>query len=195
MITIPGDDDLEGSTVTVEPVGAATTLLIEAIRHRALSLTALEATLMLLGIYEDTGCLTRNSSTARDAAAVAYLWEQGVKPELIQEYLRSPLTPDQKGLLEKLMEGREYFELRRRRILFSSATLDDYVRGAAVLFQHLQETEGVELSIILVKMNGRIYLAARSATDDINLVELLAPLGAAGHPSGFATVKTEISLR
>jgi len=187
----PGDDDLEGSAGAVEPVGATTTLLVEAIRSRGLALTALESTLLLLGIYEDTGCLTHSGTSARDAAAAAYLWEQGIKPELIQEYLRSPLTQDQKGLLEKLIEGREYFELRRRRILFSSASLDDYVRGAAVLFQHLQETEGAELSIILVKMNDQIYLAARSAAEDINLVQLLAPLGAAGHPGAVsATFKT-----
>ncbi|MEW5784883.1 MAG: CBS domain-containing protein [Bacillota bacterium] len=187
----PDQDDLAGSEVRVEPVGAVTTLLVEEIRRRGLPLTELEATLMLLGIYEDTGSLTHSASTARDAAAVAFLWELGVKPELLQEYLRTPLTEAQKGLLEKLIEGCEYFELRRRRILLSSTILEEYVRGAAVLFHYLQETEQAELAIILVNMNQSVYLAARTQAEEINLMELLAPLEVRGHPGAVsASIKT-----
>src|SRR5690606_18048241 len=43
--------------VTIEPVGATTTILVERIREARLPLTPIEATTLLLGIYEDTGSL------------------------------------------------------------------------------------------------------------------------------------------
>ena len=47
-----------GSWELVEPVGSATTLLIELMRKADIKLDAIEATLLTLGIYTDTGTLT-----------------------------------------------------------------------------------------------------------------------------------------
>lgn len=177
----PGEDDLEGHEEVVNYLGATTTLLVEKIRKQNLPLSRLEATLLVLGIYEDTGCLTNSSTTPRDVAAAAYLWAAGLQSELIQEYLRSPLTTAQKALLEKLVRDSEYYRLRQRRLLISSASMDEYVRGAAGLFRYLQDMEEVDLAVILVQMEQSVYLAARSLSDDLNLTALLAPLGAKGH--------------
>jgi len=136
---------------------------------------------MILGIYEDAGCLTYNSTTPRDAAAAAYLWASGIQPEIIQDYLRAPLTAAQKVLLEKLVRDSEHYHIRSRRLLLSTASMDEYVQGAAGLFRYLQEMEEVDLAVILVLMDQSVYLAARTLSEDLNLVELLAPLGAKGH--------------
>ena len=53
-------------TYQVEETGATTTLLVEAIQNAGLHLLPEEATLLLLGIYEDTGSLTYETTTARD---------------------------------------------------------------------------------------------------------------------------------
>jgi len=181
----PGEDDLVGEAL-VKNVGAATTLLVEQIRQKGIPLNKLEATLMVLGIYEDTGCLTYSTTTARDVTAAAYLWASGIQPDLIQEYLRPPLIAAQKALLEKLIQDSEYYHIQHRRLLLSSASMDDYARGAASLFRYLQDLEEVDLAVILVPMEQSIYLAARSLVDDLNLAELLGPLGVKGH-SGAVT--------
>ncbi len=181
----PGDDDLTGEALA-ENVGAVTTLLVEQIRRKGIPLNKLEATLMVLGIYEDTGCLAYRSTTPRDVAAAAYLWASGIQPDLIQEYLRMPLTSAQKALLEKLIQDSEFYHIQHRRLLLSTASMDEYVRGAAGLFRYLQDLEEVDLAVILVQMEQSIYLAARSLVDDLNLVELLGPLGVKGHPGAVA---------
>lgn len=54
----PLQDDLDpGWDVTVGEVGATTTLMCEALQESQAGLTRVEATLLLLGIYEDTGSL------------------------------------------------------------------------------------------------------------------------------------------
>ncbi|MCJ7738340.1 MAG: DHH family phosphoesterase, partial [Anaerolineae bacterium] len=62
---------------TGEQLGATTTLLIEAISARSLELSSIEATLLLLGIYEDTGSLSYENTTSRDMRAAAWLMERG----------------------------------------------------------------------------------------------------------------------
>ena len=50
-------DDIDGIINEVHMVGATTTILVEIIRKKELTLTAFEATILALGIYEDTGSL------------------------------------------------------------------------------------------------------------------------------------------
>jgi len=58
----PGEEDLGADQVYIEEVGATTTIILEKIRQQKLKLTGFEATLFTLGIYEDTGCLTYDTS-------------------------------------------------------------------------------------------------------------------------------------
>lgn len=177
----PAPDDLEGSEIRVEPVGAVTTLLVEEIRRRRIPLSELESSLLLLGIYKDTASLSGASTTPRDAAAAAFLWEHGVDPALIQEYMRVPLAAGQESLLVKLLKGSELYELCERRILLAAVSAGEYIRGAAVLARWLQEIEEVDLAVILVDLpqNG-VYLNARTTADDLDLPLLFAPFGASG---------------
>lgn len=182
----PGQVDIAAELVINEAVGATTTILLEEIIKRKIKITEFEATLFALGIYEDTGCLTYEISTSRDARAVAYLWENGLNTGIIQEYLRAPLSNVQKGLLETLLRNSELYEINRRRVLISATVLDEYVIGAAVLLQLLDEIEDTDLTIVIIQMTDSIYLAARSQDDDLNLLELLAPFAVKGYPGAVS---------
>ena len=57
----------------IEPVGATTTLLVRELKNKRKTLTPMQATLLLAGIYEDTGSLSFPSTRAEDAYAVAWL--------------------------------------------------------------------------------------------------------------------------
>ena len=56
-------DDVHGSLEVVEMTGSTTAILTRIIRRRGLELTPQEATIMALGIYEDTGSFTFDSTT------------------------------------------------------------------------------------------------------------------------------------
>ena len=62
-----------GTVLSLSDTGATVTLLVEQIRELRIRLTSLEATLLLLGVYEDTGSLTYANTTARDLQAAAWL--------------------------------------------------------------------------------------------------------------------------
>ncbi|MDY6826664.1 MAG: CBS domain-containing protein [Bacillota bacterium] len=183
----PGDEDIEAEKSSIEAIGATTTILLEILRKKKIKITEFEATLFALGIYEDTGCLTYEITTSRDARAVSYLWDAGLSVRLLQENLRSPLNDIQKRLLEKLIHSSELHELNRRRVLISSTSLNEYVVGASALLQLLDEIEDAGMTIVIIRMTDSIYMAARSRDEDLNLLELLAPFDVRGYPAAVST--------
>ncbi len=179
----PGEEDLGADHVRIEAVGATTTILLEEMLKDDIELTEFEATLMALGIYEDTGCLTFEITTSRDARALAYLWEIGLNSSLLQEYLRTPLTDSQKILLEKLIQNSELYELNQRRVMISTSSLGEYVSGASVMLQFLDDIEDTALTLVIVQMTENIYFAARTRDRDLDLLDLLAPFDVRGYPA------------
>ena len=94
----PIDEPLAaGVTWEIEPVGACTTLLVERIRQRQIPLDSLGASLLLMGIYEDTGSLSYATTDARDALAAGFLLQQGADLELVRRFLRQPLSQETSG--------------------------------------------------------------------------------------------------
>ena len=72
----PSADDVTGTVEVVEEKGATITILLRILREHGISLNPDEATIMMLGVYEDTGSLTFSSTTEEDFYAAAYLLAQ-----------------------------------------------------------------------------------------------------------------------
>ena len=96
-------DDLDGSEVVVEPVGACATLLVEQLMEREIALTPPEATALALGIHADTGSLTYQNTTARDVHAAAYAMEQAADLLTLRHFLHPSMNEVQLQLLTRLL--------------------------------------------------------------------------------------------
>ncbi len=191
----PGEDDLTGDRVVTELVGAATTLLVEEIKNNEMTLSGLEATVLAMGIYEDTGYLTYSSTTARDVEAMAFLWRQGVNTEIVQEFLQRPLSPMQKNLFESLFDQTKFYEINQRRVLISQASSQEYIQGISELIHRLSFIEEAEAAFVLVEMDNKTYLVARSFQDDINLLNLLSFWVVKGHPAAVSATFKNSSVQ
>ena len=66
-------DSIRASGGVIRYCGSSSTILAGVIREHGMSLTPEEATLMMLGIYEDTGSLLYGTTTPRDILAAAWL--------------------------------------------------------------------------------------------------------------------------
>ena len=111
--------------VELHLTGACTTILVEKLREQNKALTPIEATLMLLGIYEDTGSLTYSCTTARDASAVAFLLEQGADLNIASIYLNPPLSNAQQQLYDRLLKDLVQLDIEGYSILVSKAIAND----------------------------------------------------------------------
>jgi tRNA nucleotidyltransferase (CCA-adding enzyme) len=77
-------EDIRGELEKIDDVGATATIFTELLKNRKLHPTPMEATILALGIYEETGCLLFPSTTARDLLAVSYLLKKGANLNIVQ---------------------------------------------------------------------------------------------------------------
>jgi len=184
-----------GSTFEGEPLGAATTLLVEKIRERAISLDKLGASLLLMGIYEDTGSLSYTTSTSRDVQAAAWLLEQGADLTLTNRFLHHPLSDDQREALARLIANSKLYTVRGRSVCISSIVLERYVDELSSLIHQIIDTYEPEACFLLAEHQHRVQIIARSATDAIDVAALLQTFGGGGHDRAAAALveKSEIA--
>ncbi len=176
----------------IEPVGAATTLLVELIKKQRIKLTAFEATVMALGIYEDTGCLTYKGTTERDCLAVAYLLKSGADLHHVSEYIHPKLGDEHSQLLQEMVKTCKTITLEGVRIVVATARLDDFLPELAGLTRKLMEIESAGAAFTAVYMRDRIHLVARSDTASVDVRPVVKLFGGDGHHgAGSAVIKTE----
>jgi tRNA nucleotidyltransferase (CCA-adding enzyme) len=179
----------EGWRFQSEALGAATTLLVEAISTRLIPISPAEATLMLTGIYEDTGSLTYASTTPRDMRAAAWLVDQGANLEITVEFLDHPLTPVQQEIYQALRDNLETREIDGHPVVISWAeSPPDTEEEISTLAHKLQNLLEPSALFILVGIGDNTQLVARSTTDDLNVAEIAEHFGGGGHDRAAAAL-------
>ncbi len=171
-----------------EPVGATTTLLIEELRVGNTSLTPLQATLLLLGIYEDTGSLSYQTTTARDALAAAWLLERGANLAVVAEFLHHPLAAGQVELLDRLMESAKTHMIAGHSVVIAAQAAHGYAVELSTLAHKLRDVLDPDALFVLVALDGTIQMVCRSTTDDIEVGAVAARFGGGGHNRAAAAV-------
>lgn len=178
-----------GWTYEVEPVGATTTLLVERLAERGLALSPEEATLLLLGVYEDTGNLTYDTTTARDVRAVARMLEQGASLVVARRFLNLALSEQQRQLYEALEHHVEWLRVEERSIAIASAHapagFDDEISTVA---HRLRETLTPDGLFVLVQLGDGVQVVARSSVDEIDAGLVARQLGGGGHSRAAAAM-------
>ncbi|ACX52410.1 CBS domain containing protein [Ammonifex degensii KC4] len=175
------EGDVRGSKEVVAMVGAATTLLVEEIEREKIPLSPFEATVLLLGIYEDTGSLLFPCTTVRDLRAVTFLLEKGGNLGIVANFLGRPLTEEQKRLFKALLLNAERHSINGLKVLLSKAKVGEFIEGLALLTHRLAEIERPDVAFVIVEMEDRVYVVGRAASPEIDVGEILRSLGGGGH--------------
>ncbi|MBN1177863.1 MAG: CBS domain-containing protein [Anaerolineae bacterium] len=182
-------------TFSGEAMGAATTLLVEEISRRAFSLSRVEATLLLTGIYEDTGSLAYLSTTSRDLRAAAWLLEQGANLSVVNEFLDPPLTPGQRALYVQLREGAEHHVINGHNIVVATGRVAEYEEEISTLAHKLRDLLEPAALFVLVALNEHVQLVARATTNDVDVSTVAAHFGGGGHSRAAAALIRGLSLQ
>jgi|AntRauTorckE5430_2_1112549.scaffolds.fasta_scaffold02953_2 hypothetical protein len=97
---IEGDSDIpEATDYVIDKVGSVSAMIAEQLKNAGFELSEAEATLLALGIHADTGSLCYDSTTVRDAEALAWVMSQGASQAAIAEHAHSALSQEQQGVL------------------------------------------------------------------------------------------------
>jgi tRNA nucleotidyltransferase (CCA-adding enzyme) len=188
----PSEDDIAGSLAVVKEVGATTTVMVGLLRERGIPLSADEATVLALGIYEDTGSLTFSSTREEDFLAMAHLRAQGARLSIIPDLITRELTADQVFLLNDLIQSARKVRVHGVEVVVATASTERYVGDLAVLVHKLRDMENLDVLFALARMEDRIYLVARSRLDSVNVGQIALAFGGGGHATAAsATVRDQ----
>ncbi len=178
----PLREDLpEDWTVSVFKLGATTTRLVEELHEQNGHLNIAQATLLLLGIYEDTGSLTYVSTTPRDVRAAAYLLEQGASLRIANKHLNPPLSAEQRKVYDHLLDSAETHIIHEQGVVIARAKVDQMTEEISSVAHKMRDLMDPDALFLLVESKEGVRLVARSTTDQINVADIAAHFGGGGH--------------
>ena len=184
------DADIRGSLEVIRKVGSTTTILVEILKERNIPITPDEATVMMLGIYEDTGSLSFPSTTVDDYLAAAHLKGCGANLGAVADILAKDFTAEQISLLYDLIQGSKAYTVHGVEVVIAEARREEYVGDLAVLVHKLRDMEAVNVLFAVCQMGDRVVLVARSRKPEVDVGALMREFGGGGHHyAASATVK------
>lgn len=189
-------DDIRGNLEIIRQTGSTTTILTGILREKDIKITPEEATIMSLGIHEDTGSFTFSSTTAQDYEAAAWLAEQGANHNVIGDMLTRELTAEQVWLLNDIIHAATTLNINGVDVVIAKVIRENYVGDFAVLVHKFMEMENLNVLFALAQMEDRIYLVARSRIPEVNVADIAMALGGGGHPfAASATIKNKTLIQ
>ncbi len=174
--------------VRLERVGATTTILVDMLQETNRTLTTTEATLLLLGIYEDTGSLTYASTTVRDVKAAAYLLERGASLRIAVDYLNPALSENQRKLADHLLDNAKSYQINGKNIIVSCADARDIQEEVSSIAHKLRDLLDPDALFLFVHTMEGIRLVARSTSDQVDVSHIARIFGGGGHNRAAAAL-------
>ena len=207
--------DILATHTQIEPVGATTTLIVEQLQQSSIQLTTAEATVMALGIHVDTGSLTFDQTTPRDAAALAWLMAGGANVRQIAQYVDPGLSPQLQTLFTEALKSLHSQIHLGYTIAWVLLKTPDYVPGLSSLVTRLLDLTESDALLLAAEYGGignreweirnregefsdppvsplsppsssYLTVIGRSRIEGTNLNELFQPLGGGGHSQAAA---------
>ena len=190
----PKDDDIKGEVYVTGSTGACVSMLIALLREKDIDLSPEEATIMMLGIYEETGSFQYPSTTKEDFDAASYLLSKGAHVNIVSEILVKELSPEQVYLLRDLIEAATVYNVNGIDVVITEGSSENYVADLAVLVQKFRDMENVNAVIALFRMDDRIYVIGRSRIPEVDVGHILTLLGGGGHKEAASATVRESTM-
>jgi len=174
-----------------EQIGSTVTLLVREMQKRQMQLTSLDSTVMLIGLYEDTGHLSYPSTTAEDARAAAYLLDNRADLNVAGFFLNPPYEENQKEILFEMMKETEKIAINENTIGFNCINLEKKVLNLAAIVNMYRKIVNVDALFVIFTSDDKNTVIGRSGVENIHIGQAMAIIGGGGHAgAGSATIKS-----
>nr|WP_320011351.1 CBS domain-containing protein [uncultured Desulfobulbus sp.] len=189
-----GAGDLQGELEVIRNFGSTTTLFVELFQQKNISPSPDEATLMALGIYEDTGSFLHSSTCPEDLSAAAWLLGHGANLDIVTQFVSRELSVEQVNLISRLQEHAKAYSIRGVNVVISILTEEEYIDDFAVVVQRLMVMENIDVLFALISMGERTYLIGRSRIPEVNVGTIAREFGGGGHASAASATIREYTI-
>ncbi len=186
---------VKGENWVLSTDGSQAASLLHILGERGVEVARLEATIFALGIHEDTGSLTYPRTTIRDAEMLAACMRLGASQALIERYLHSALTKEQREVLMRMVDVVRVERVRGIDVHVVDLDVPVYVDGLSVIAHKLMELINAEVLLQAVGMEDRVFVTARSRAGSVDVGALLRTIDGGGHAQAASAVIRQQSAR
>jgi len=184
------DEDVTAEYSRVVNWGSTTTIIIHELMKRGIVPNIEEATVLGLGIFEDTGSFTFTSTTPEDFTAAAWLRQNGMDLGVISDLLARDLSSEQIRVLSELIESSKTHDFHGIPVVIAEVSTEEFISDFAYLVHKFIDMENIRVMFALGRMGDRIHIVARSRVGDVNVGFICSFFGGGGHGyAASATVK------
>ena len=182
--------DIEATWSRREHTGSTITLFSREMERRGMELTPLDSTVMLIGLYEDTGHLTFPSTKGDDARAAAFLLDNKADLNVAGFFLNPPYEETQKEILFEMMKETTKYRICGHSVGFNCITLDKKVPNLAAIVNMYRKIVNVDALFVIFTGGDRNSVIGRSGVENIHIGQVMLSLGGGGHAgAGSASLK------
>ena len=184
--------DIETKHKNIKETGAAITMLAKELEKQQKLITPIQATLFLIGLYEDTGNLTFPSTLPDDAHAAGFFLEKKADLHILATFLRQAYGKKQKDLLFQMIQNARRLEISGFTISIVKMDIKGRIQNLAMVLQMYREIVNVDAAFGIFKdvEQNKCMVIGRSRIEEINVGLLMRSLGGGGHPgAGSALLK------
>jgi len=183
--------DIKADRDVFQQVGATVSILVDILRkEKKAKFTPLEATIMLLAIYEETGSLTYRTTTGLDVDTVSFLLSRGANLQAVSSYLNRKLTEEELAYLTSLIGSTKVVIVNGVNVAIAEGTVDGFIGELGTIVRKLQDVENFPVLFVLFKIRNKIRVIARSRLKELDVNRVLKHFGGGGHSSA-ASAKVE----
>jgi len=188
--------DIDAGEAHREEIGATVTLILEEMQRQETPFTPMQATLFLLGIYHDTGCLTFSSATPRDVRMTAFLLENGADLNLVAAYLSEAIDDPHSKVFTRMLEQARVVETCGMTIGICTLEVQSGLTMLASLVEKYKTFKGLDgvFGLFLTDQN-KVMVIGRSDPRTVDVGNVVRRLGGGGHPAAGAAVVKNATIK
>lgn len=186
------EGDIQATEAHIKETGATITLFAREFQKKKQLITPIQATLFLMGLYEDTGNLSFPSTLPEDAFAAGFFLEKNADLHILATFLRQAYGKKQKNILFQMIQKAKRIEMEGFTISIAKIDIDGRIQNLAMVLQMYREIVNVDVAFGIFKdvEQNKCMIIGRSSIDEVNIGVVLKNLGGGGHPgAGSALIK------
>jgi len=188
------DDDIKGDVEYIKNIGATVSMLVSMIKEKEIDVSPEEATVMMLGIYEETGSFQFPSTTVEDFAAASFLLSKGANVNIVSDMLVKELTPEQVFLLNDLINNASVYNINGIDMVITEVSTEDYVGDLAVIVHKFRDMENINVIFAIFRMEDRVYIIGRSRIAEVDVGHILSLFGGGGHKEAASSTVKDMTI-
>jgi len=184
--------------------GSASAIIALQIKAKGIPISPFEATIMAMGIHEDTGSFLFSSTSQQDFDAASFLLSQGMDVVSVSNYMHgdnlrgarnSPLSEEANNVYHQFLQSLKMFTIGDCELYTVVATSDAEVKNFSSVVDYVKEQQNAKAIFGIGIFPKNVLLVGRATERHyLNVGEVCRQFGGGGHAcAASARISSSIS--